>query len=546
MRIHRNSFVTSVPPWGPSGTEGHAVLAGRGSGIRALREALAVPQIPVPLSRHRGLHRVRFWMTGVLLTTLWGWAGGQTPVLPGEVRPGGLQWECFAGPTGFTGANNREDGYRVGSAGAWQTALQINYFPAKRWGLGFQRNVGELALNSAEFQLLRQAHRSDALLVRFQPVEHASRRLQPWFSIGWARVSQTLLQEQRLADGTEVHRWSNGLTYDRPEDAPLAVFEAQEVTPDYNFESRTPATTSWALPVEVGAHLFLGRRLMATGRMGVLSGLETRLDPRAERPDWLVYASLGLGVRLGAHYRQPRIQYPAAYLALGTDADRDGVKDADDRCPGTPASATVDRKGCPVDRDGDGIPDYRDAEPLSPHTQVNAQGVALDDATWGREWSQWGTASPLPARQDHRIIHASDTTQRTVPQPRPTESTPTPAEQRLRQQLLSGLPIEALGTPGFRVQLPQNAMLIKPDVLSIWIDEGKFFAEKNSFEKTEFVSSRYRNESDARFFLQQVRLAGFPSAFVVGDIDGQWADLGDVRSLVRALELGTDTATFTQ
>ncbi len=89
-------------------------------------------------------------------------------------------------------------------------------------------------------------------------------------------------------------------------------------------------------------------------------------------------------------------------------------------------------------------------------------------------------------------------------------------------------------------------MVIKPDVLSIWIDEGKFFEEKNSFEKTEFVSSRYRNESEARFFLQQVRLAGFPSAFVVGDIDGQWADLGDVRSLVRARELGTDTVTFTQ
>jgi len=126
------------------------------------------------------------------------------------------------------------------------------------------------------------------------------------------------------------------------------------------------------------------------------------------------------------------------------------------------------------------------------------------------------------------------------------DTTHTPAEQRLRQQLLSGLSIEALGTPSFRIQLPQNAMMIKPDVLSIWLDEGKFFEEKNSFEKTEFVSSRYRNESDARFFLQQVRLAGFPSAFVVGDIDGQWADLGDVRSLVRARELGTDTVTFTQ
>jgi hypothetical protein len=89
-------------------------------------------------------------------------------------------------------------------------------------------------------------------------------------------------------------------------------------------------------------------------------------------------------------------------------------------------------------------------------------------------------------------------------------------------------------------------MLVKPDVLQIWLDEGQFFVEKNSFEKTEFVSSRYRNESDARFFLQQVRLAGFPSAFITGEWDGKWADLGDVRSLIRAQELEHNTATFTQ
>jgi hypothetical protein len=476
--------------------------------------------------------------------------------------------ETWAGPTGFTGAGNHEDGIRTGSGGAWQTGVQLHFQPLAWLSLGVQRSQGELTLNTAAHQLIKQSHRTDAILFRVHPREHAARRLQPWLSVGWAWTSQTLLQEQRLADGTPVYRWSNGLTYDRPEDAPLAVFEAQEVTPDYNFESRTPATTHWSIPVEGGFHLFLGRRLYATGRCGVWVGNEVRLDPRPGHSDWLMYGAVGVGLRLGKAHRQPRISYPAAYLALGTDADRDGVKDVEDRCPGTPAAARVDRKGCPVDSDGDGLPDYRDAEPHSAHIQVNALGIAVDDEQWSREWSSWGIHPPQAPRQDHRAIYSGDSS--SIPAPAPLqmpdgqrsideiqdESHPlhTPAELRLREQVLpaspgpSPLPDAANPARGasFRVQLPQNAMLVKPDVLQIWLDEGQFFVEKNSFEKTEFVSSRYRNESDARFFLQQVRLAGFPSAFITGEWDGKWADLGDVRSLIRAQELENNTATFTQ
>jgi hypothetical protein len=500
---------------------------------------------------------------------LWGSALlAQTPTSPGEVRPGGVFVETWAGPTGFTGAGNREDGVRTGSGGAWQTGVQLHFQPLSWLSLGVQRSQGELTLNTAAHQLVKQSQSTDAVLVRIHPKEHAARRMQPWLSVGWAMTSQTLLQEQRLADGTPVYRWSNGRTYDRPEDAPLAVFEAQEVTPDYNFESRTPATTHWSVPVEGGFHLFLGRRIYASGRCGVWVGNEVRLDPRPGKSDWLMYGALGVGLRLGKAHRQPRISYPAAYLALGTDADRDGVHDFDDRCPGTPTSAPVDRRGCPVDSDGDGLPDYRDAEPYSIHKQVNALGIAVDDEQWSREWSSWGIQPPRPVRLDHRVVYASDSlTQPTqvipVSSPRLPESdndamnrhqVPTPAELRLRQQVLPEGPrlgpqtetTKPIQGASFRVQLPQNAMLVKPDILTIWIDEGQFFAEKNSFEKTEFVSSRYRNESDARFFLQQVRLAGFPSAFVVGEWDGKWTDLGDVRSLIRAQELGMHTATFTQ
>lgn len=57
------------------------------------------------------------------------------------------------------------------------------------------------------------------------------------------------------------------------------------------------------------------------------------------------------------------------------DSDGDGVPDFRDQCPGTPAGVEVDANGCPLDSDGDGVPDFRDQCPDTPAgTEVNALG----------------------------------------------------------------------------------------------------------------------------------------------------------------------------
>ncbi|WP_051694176.1 OmpA family protein [Desulfohalovibrio reitneri] len=67
------------------------------------------------------------------------------------------------------------------------------------------------------------------------------------------------------------------------------------------------------------------------------------------------------------------------FLKEGKDTDGDGVDDADDRCPGTPAGVEVDQYGCPFDTDKDGVPDYRDKCPGTPTgAPVDADGCALD------------------------------------------------------------------------------------------------------------------------------------------------------------------------
>jgi OOP family OmpA-OmpF porin len=61
------------------------------------------------------------------------------------------------------------------------------------------------------------------------------------------------------------------------------------------------------------------------------------------------------------------------------DSDGDGVPDHLDKCPGTPRGVPVDRDGCPLDSDGDGIPDYRDKCPGTPRgVVVDSDGCPID------------------------------------------------------------------------------------------------------------------------------------------------------------------------
>ena len=61
------------------------------------------------------------------------------------------------------------------------------------------------------------------------------------------------------------------------------------------------------------------------------------------------------------------------------DSDGDGVVDAKDQCPDTPAGVTVDATGCAVDSDGDGVADYKDECPdTRPNLVVDDKGCPVE------------------------------------------------------------------------------------------------------------------------------------------------------------------------
>lgn len=64
------------------------------------------------------------------------------------------------------------------------------------------------------------------------------------------------------------------------------------------------------------------------------------------------------------------------------DSDDDGVNDAADQCPNTPATETADAQGCSAsqsDSDGDGVSDAEDAFPNDPEESADTDGDGVGD-----------------------------------------------------------------------------------------------------------------------------------------------------------------------
>lgn len=106
--------------------------------------------------------------------------------------------------------------------------------------------------------------------------------------------------------------------------------------------------------------------------------------------NWKVITELASYYDFGQGYNDFSVKLGVAYLfgetsksftsrpVVELDSDNDGVKDALDRCPSTPAGVSVDETGCNIDVDGDGVLNSVDQCPNTPvNTEVDAVGCAI-------------------------------------------------------------------------------------------------------------------------------------------------------------------------
>jgi OOP family OmpA-OmpF porin len=105
--------------------------------------------------------------------------------------------------------------------------------------------------------------------------------------------------------------------------------------------------------------------------------------------DWVI--GIGLAIALGggsspaaaapvaAQVAPAPAPAPVTTVAPPLDSDGDGVADASDACPDSPAGSAVDARGCAPDADGDGVADTQDRCPgTAAGIKVDAQGCEPD------------------------------------------------------------------------------------------------------------------------------------------------------------------------
>ncbi len=240
-------------------------------------------------------------------------------------------------------------------------------------------------------------------------------RIRPWISLGVSSfefLSKTDLYDK---NGNKYYYWSDGSIKNIDEAAPTASL-AVNLNRDYYYESDIRELNkdgfgkyqerAWAFPVGAGALMKLSDRFDV--KMGfqyyftntdyidgiTKKSLDTRIG-NSKMDNW-VYTSFALQYDLVTKKKSAGDTLPDDYfdnvdwLAIDNgDYDKDGVKDWDDKCQGTPDSVKVDVFGCPFDDDKDGVANYKDDELDTPAgSEVNMRGVALTDGYWQNWYNQ--------------------------------------------------------------------------------------------------------------------------------------------------------------
>lgn len=223
----------------------------------------------------------------------------------------------------------------------------------------------------------------------FHHLLNKNRTLSPFIGLGIESLefhSKTDLYDQY---GNQYHYWSDGSIRNLPEDAPNAS-DAIRIQRDYFYETdlresnydgygKYPERT-WAMPLGLGFTMHLSKHLdfVFSGFLHFTfsdlidnvtkesEGDRMGLHPGNKGKDKLLFTSVSLhyNFQIDEAKRKEKInQKSVDYLAIdGGDYDQDGVNDFIDECHVTPPNVKVNEKGCPLDLDKDGIPDYADVE----------------------------------------------------------------------------------------------------------------------------------------------------------------------------------------
>jgi len=275
-----------------------------------------------------------------------------------------------------------------------------------------------------------------SLEYNFDALLPKKRIINPYISLGIESVeflSKTDLYDQY---GNEYHYWSDGSIKNMAEDDPNAA-DAIRIQRDYTFETDLRemnyddkgkySERTFSIPFGVGAIMHLSENIDFTIGATYHYTFSDLIDnvveesdgerignhPGNKGTDKFLMSSFSVSYNFLKHKKQEEVQEfepeeEIDYLAYdNADEDGDGVIDFIDQCPWTPEGVKVDENGCPLDKDKDLVPNYKDDElETRENAPVSPNGVELTDTMIYIAYQKYLDSTGAFAEIETRLISA--------------------------------------------------------------------------------------------------------------------------------------------
>lgn len=216
----------------------------------------------------------------------------------------------------------------------------------------------------------------------------------PFISIGIDFLSFNSKTDSLDASGNQYFYWQDGSIRNIAQNQ---TNFGTKLARDYEYETKISSNDKnnipFAFPIALGFDFEINSYLRARIKQSVSITNSDIIDgfKGGKTNDVLMYSSLsfvfnpsGLGERSKKHKEYDDIDFAAL---LKADSDADGVLDIDDKCQFTDEGIKVDRHGCPLDDDHDGIPNHLDQDNKTKKSalEVDTNGVEIPDSLIAKE-----------------------------------------------------------------------------------------------------------------------------------------------------------------
>ncbi|MFN4083987.1 MAG: thrombospondin type 3 repeat-containing protein [Bacteroidia bacterium] len=256
--------------------------------------------------------------------------------------------------------------------------LNLGYKLNEKIAFSFSANTGNFSVTENQIENnknFKTNFNQTDLKIIFSPINTSNLTLGIYSGIGFGNYQTSF--DLMDKEGNIYHYWSDGIIRDKQESYDN-YFDATILKRDYEFETKGEKISSLFIPVGIITEIKASNNLSFNIKHLYNISFSGTLDNVSSGTKKDYYSFLCVGAN---YYLKPKTKEEKKFIKeidLG-DADGDGVLDFEDRCQNTPKGVKIDNKGCPIDTDEDGIPDYLDLEPNVKTKYVNQNGVKLSN-----------------------------------------------------------------------------------------------------------------------------------------------------------------------